>query len=63
MFLTGETQNLRDIFDKETLVEQREKYLKHNLKLDLEYILSIRVIREDLTNFIQQNDEIIPATQ
>lgn len=53
MLLTGEEWNPRDLVDLETPVEQREKYLKSNLKSDIQRLLSIGLTIEDLMNYIQ----------
>ena len=63
MLLTGEVWNPRDLSDTETPVEQREKYLKNNLKSDIEQLLSIGLTVDDLNNFIQQNANIYPIPQ
>ena len=61
--LTGEVWNPRDLSDIETPVEQREKYLKNNLKSDIKQLLSIGLTVDDLNNFIQQNANISPIPQ
>lgn len=63
MLLTGEVWNPRDLSDIETPVEQREKYLKNNLKSDIKQLLSIGLTVDDLNNFIQQNANISPIPQ
>lgn len=63
MLLTGEVWNPRDLSDTETPVEQREKYLKNNLKSDIKQLLSIGLTVDDLNNFIQQNANIYPIPQ
>lgn len=63
MLLTGEVWNPRDLSDTETPVEQREKYLKNNLKSDIKQLLSIGLTVDDLNNFIQQNANISPIPQ
>lgn len=63
MLLTGEVWNPRDLADIETPVEQREKYLKNNLKSDIRQLLSIGLTVEDLTNYIQQNANLVPTSQ
>ena len=63
MLLTGEVWNPRDLSDIETPVEQREKYLKNNLKSDIKQLLSIGLTVDDLNNFIQQNANIYPIPQ
>lgn len=63
MLLTGEVWNPRNLSDTETPVEQREKYLKNNLKSDIEQLLSIGLTVDDLNNFIQQNANIYPIPQ
>ena len=60
---TGEIWNPKDLSNIETPVEQREKYLKNNLKSDIKQLLSIGLTIDDLTNFIQQNAKTIPAVQ
>ena len=63
MLLTGEVWNPRDLSDIETPVEQREKYLKNNLKSDIKQLLSIGLTVDDLNNFIQQNANMSPIPQ
>lgn len=63
MLRTGEIWNPKDLSNIETPVEQREKYLKNNLKSDIKQLLSIGLTIDDLTNFIQQNAKTIPAIQ
>lgn len=63
MLLTGEIWNPKDLSNVETPVEQREKYLKNNLKSDIKQLLSIGLTIDDLTNFIQQNAKTIPTVQ
>ncbi|GFI42082.1 hypothetical protein [Thomasclavelia cocleata] len=63
MLRTGEIWNPKDLSNIETPVEQREKYLKNNLKSDIKQLLSIGLTIDDLTNFIQQNAKTIPAVQ
>ena len=63
MLLTGEVWNPRDLAVIETPVEQREKYLKNNLKSDIKQLLSIGLTVDDLNNFIQQNANISPTPQ
>lgn len=63
MLLTGEVWNPRDLSDIETPVEQREKYLKNDLKSDIKQLLSIGLTVDDLNNFIQQNANISPIPQ
>ena len=63
MLLTGEVWNPRDLSDIETPIEQREKYLKNNLKSDVRQLLSIGLTIEDLNELIQQNAKIIPTPQ
>ena len=63
LLLTGEVWNPRDLSDIETPVEQREKYLKNNLKSDIKQLLSIGLTVDDLNNFIQQNANISPIPQ
>lgn len=63
MLLTGEIWNPRDLSNIEAPVEQREKYLKNNLKSEIKQLLSIGLTIDDLTDFIQQNAKIIPASQ
>ena len=63
MLRTGEIWNPKDLSNIETPVEQREKYLKNNLKSDIKHLLSIGLTIDDLTNFIQQNAKTIPAVQ
>ncbi len=63
MLLTGEVWNPRDLSDIETPVEQRQKYLKNNLKSDIKQLLSIGLTVDDLNNFIQQNANISPIPQ
>lgn len=63
MLRTGKIWNPRDLSNIETPVEQREKYLKNNLKSDINQLLSIGLAIGDLTNFIQQNAKIIPTIQ
>ena len=63
MLRTGEIWNPKDLSNIETPVEQREKYLKNNLKSDIKQLLSIGLTIDDLTNFIQQNANTIPAVQ
>lgn len=55
MLLTGEVWNPRDLANIETTVEQREKYIKNNLKSDIKQLLGIGLTIEALTEFIQQN--------
>lgn len=63
MLLTGEAWNPKDLADIETTIEQREKFLKNNLKSDINQLLKIGFTIEDLTNFVQQNAKIIPIPQ
>lgn len=63
MLLTGEVWNPRDLADIETTVEQREKYLKNNLKSDIKQLLTIGLTIDDLTKFIQQNAKITAISQ
>lgn len=63
MLRTGKIWNPKDLSNIETPVEQREKYLKNNLKSDIKQLLSIGLTIDDLTNFIQQNAKTIPAVQ
>lgn len=63
MLLTGEVWNPRDLSDIETPIEQREKYLKNNLKSDVRQLLSIGLTIEHLNDLIQQNAKIIPTPQ
>ena len=63
MLRTGEIWNPKDLSNIETPVEQREKYLKNNLKSDIKQLLSIGLTIDDLTKFIQQNAKTIPAVQ
>ena len=63
MLRTGEIWNPKDLSNIETPVEQREKYLKNNLKSDIKQLLSIGLTIDDLTNFIQQNAKTIPVVQ
>lgn len=58
MLLTGEVWNPRDLADIETTREQREKYIKNNLKTDIKQLLSIGLTIEELTEFVQQNATI-----
>lgn len=55
MLLTGEIWNPKDLAEIETPTEQREKYLKNNLKSDIKQLLSLGLTIEDLTILIQQN--------
>ena len=63
MLLTGEAWNPKDLADIETTIEQREKFLKNNLKSDINQLLKIGFTIEDLTNFVQQNAKIIRIPQ
>ncbi len=54
MLRTGEIWNPKDLSNIETPVEQREKYLKNNLKSEIKQLISIRLTIEDLTNFISK---------
>ena len=63
MLLTGEVWNPKDLAAIETPLEQREKYLKNNLKSDVKQLMNLELTIEDLTTFIQQRAEASPALQ
>lgn len=58
ILLTGEEWNPRDLANVETTLEQREKYIKNNLKSDIKQLLSIGLTIEELTEFINQSANI-----